>query len=57
VAELSFKSLITVDKGFLRYRLKEDDYPKEYRHLYKEDPNFGKGVPAWWVLVDGQPVL
>ncbi len=55
--EAKYVNLITVDKGFLRYPLKENDYPEGYRHLYKIAPNFGKGVPAWWVLVDGQPIL
>lgn len=55
--EAQYVHLITVDKGLLRFRIKEDDYPKGYRHLYKEAPRFGNVVPAWCVLVDGQPVL
>ena len=49
--------IITIDKGRIRYTLKANDYPEGYRHLHQHDPDFGKRVPAWWLLVDRQPVL
>jgi hypothetical protein len=48
--------LVTVDKVTLRNPIKRDHYPAEYGHLYDLAPQFGNSVPAWWVVVDGQPV-
>ena len=50
-------TLITVDKGGLRYKIGKSDYPKEYRHLYEQEPSLGNRVPAFWVLVDGKPIV
>lgn len=48
--------LVTVDKVTLRNKMKRDFYPADYAHLYDQAPEFGNAIPAWWVVVDGQPV-
>lgn len=48
--------LVTVDKVTLRNKVKREHYPTGYGHLYDLSPEFGNSVPAWWVVVDGQPV-
>jgi hypothetical protein len=55
--EAQYVRLIKVDRGSLRFSVSENDYPKEYRHLYQKAPGFGNTVPAWWVLLDGQPIM
>lgn len=50
-------NLVTVEKGTLRNEIKRDDYAPEHRNLYDAAPKFGNTLPAWWVLLDGKPVM
>jgi hypothetical protein len=56
-AEAKHVNLVSVDKGVLRNSMKLDYYPERYRNLYELSPRFGNIVPAWWILLDGKPVL
>ena len=55
--EAKHVSLVTVDKGFRRHGIEVKDYPDGYQHLYEMNMSLGRLVPAFWVLVDRQPVL
>ncbi len=56
-AEARHVNLVSVDKGGLNSHMKSDYYPEQYRNLYQLSPQFGNFVPAWWLLLDGKPVL
>lgn len=50
-------TLITADKVTLRNTMRKDFYPPEHASLFDNAPKFGNIVPAWWIVVDGVPVL
>lgn len=56
-AEAKYVNLVSVDKGVLNNPMKSDYYPEQYRNLYQLSPRFGNLIPAWWLLLDGKPVL
>ncbi len=48
--------LVEVIKRTLRDPIGADHYPEALRFLHQRHPGMGNRIPAWWVLVDGQPV-
>jgi hypothetical protein len=50
-------TLVTVDKVSIRNLMKREFYPKEYGFLFDKSSQFGNNIPAWWVMVDGEPVI
>jgi hypothetical protein len=49
--------LVTVEKQTLRMPIEKRHYPAEYAQLHEKAPQFGNVVPAWWVVLDGVPVM
>jgi hypothetical protein len=49
--------LVTVEKQTLRMPIEKRHYPEALAKLHDVAPQFGNVVPAWWVVLDGVPVM